>query len=301
VTVVIPVLDPPREDLEAAVRSLIGQTAADWAALVVDDGSDVDLSWVDVIDDRVRLVKRSHEGVSAARNAGVAAATTRWVAFLDHDDIWAPTKLARQIESLERSGAALSHTAFEWEQLRLTVDGSLDVSSMSRRYPGPVTYLDLLRGDHICTSSVVMSREAFDAVGGFDVSMSRAEDLDLWLRLLKTQSVFDVVDEPLVTYRTHDRSASSDYQDTYLRRREVLRRHLRSGRRAHDSAVIAAARAGLRRGRELAGAQAFDVARATRGSKITVHLTRALRHNPGLVASSLRQRLRGPRDRGLHA
>ncbi|MGC5166872.1 glycosyltransferase family 2 protein [Luteimicrobium sp. DT211] len=295
-TVIIPVLDPPREELERAMRSLIGQTAGDWAAFVVDDGSDVDLKWIDDVDERVRLVKRGHEGVSAARNAGVTVATTRWIAFLDHDDIWAPTKLSRQIDSLERSGAALSHTAFEWEQLRPRGDGSLDVSSMPRRYPGPVTYLDLLRGDHICTSSVVMSRDAFHAVGGFDVSMSHAEDLDLWLRLLQSHAVFDVVDEPLVTYRTHDRGASSDYQDTYLRRRELLRRHLRSGRRAHDPEVIAAARAGLRRGREIAGAQAFDVARATRGTRITVHLTRALWRNPRLIASSLRHRLRGPRD-----
>jgi glycosyltransferase involved in cell wall biosynthesis len=275
VSVVLPVLDPGPA-LRDALGSVVAQSIGDWEALVVDDGSAEDLAWVEAVDPRVRLLRKEHAGVSAARNAGARAATGTWVAFLDHDDRWAPAKLERQLQGLARTGAGLSHTAFTWEQE--ADDGT--VSAWVRSYPTRLTYEAMLVGDHVCTSSVVVDRRLLLDVGGFDARLRRAEDLDLWLRLLRDGTVFDVVDDPLVTYRTHPRGASADYEDTFVRRRAVLRRHLEAARRAGDRRVAAAARAGLRRGRELAGAQAFDAARAASGGERLRHLARALAHDP---------------------
>ncbi|WP_159798804.1 glycosyltransferase family 2 protein, partial [Puerhibacterium puerhi] len=234
VSVVLPVLDPG-PPLRDALGSVVAQTVTDWEAIVVDDGSAEDLSWVEAVDPRVRLQRMEHAGVSAARNAGARAAAGAWVAFLDHDDLWAPTKLERQLQGLARTGAELSHTAFTWEHV--ADDGT--ASAWVRSYPARLTYEAMLVGDHVCTSSVVVDRRLLLDVGGFDARLRRAEDLDLWLRLLRDRTVFDVVDDPLVTYRTHSRGASADYEDTFVRRRDVLRRHLAAARRAGDRRVAA--------------------------------------------------------------
>ncbi|MEU2201876.1 glycosyltransferase family A protein [Isoptericola sp. NPDC019482] len=278
VTVVLPVLDPGPA-LRHAIDAVVAQTWADWEAIVVDDGSGEDLGWVDRVDPRVRLVRRTHAGVSAARNAGTLAARGRWVAFCDHDDVWAPEKLERQVQGIAASGAALSHTAFVWEQT-----GPAGVAVHDRRYPAPLTYAGLLRGDHICTSSVLVDRATLVAAGGFDTSMRRAEDLDLWLRLMRSGERFDVVDEPLLTYRSHPSGASSDHLDTYRRRRDVLRSHLRAARLEGRRKDAAAARAGLRRGRELAAVQAFDEARQAAGAQRVRHLAQAAWWRPRVVA-----------------
>ncbi len=279
-SVVIPAYDPG-DELRDAVASVLAQTEQRFEIVVVDDGSAQPLDAVARLDPRVRILRQDNAGVSAARNAGIRAARAPWVAFLDDDDAWDPGKLSAQLDELARTDAVLCHTAFRWEQ-----DGTV---THVRRYPAPLTYAALLKGDHVCTSSVVVSREAVLAAGGFDPSLRLAEDLDLWLRLLRGGALFAVVDEPLLTYRTHDAGASADYESTYQARRRVLREHART---AADGETARAVRAGLRRGRELAAAQAFDAARATTGRGRVTHLRRAVTRHPGFVASQLAHRLR---------
>jgi glycosyltransferase involved in cell wall biosynthesis len=285
VSVVVPVLDPG-PDLRTALASLVAQTVTDWEAIVVDDGSTEDLGWVDHVDPRIRRVRQQRAGVSRARNAGVATARAVWVAFLDHDDAWAPEKLGRQLAELERTGADVCHSAFTW--VHRDCDGE---SARDRRYPHPLGYQDMLVGDHVCTSSVLLRRATFLESGGFDDGLRKAEDLELWLRLLRAGARFAVVDEPLVTYVSHAAGASSDYEGTYRARRSVLRDHLRSARADRDAELVRAARAGLRRGRELAGAQALDQARASSGSARLRHVARAVAHDPRFATRSLRRAL----------
>lgn len=283
VSVVIPAYDPG-DELRDALASVLAQTEQRFEVVVVDDGSRRPLDGVAALDPRIRVLRQDNAGVSSARNAGLRAASAPWVAFLDDDDVWEAGKLRAQLDALERTGATLCHTAFRWEQTGLS-----GTATHERRYPAPLTYPALLRGDHVCTSSVVVDREAVLTLGGFDVSLRLAEDLDLWLRLLREGARFAVVDEPLLTYRTHDAGASADYEATYRARRRVLRDHART---AVGGEAADAARAGLRRGRELAAAQAFNAARASSGRARLVHLSRAVRRAPGFVAGQLRHRAR---------
>lgn len=100
VAVVIPAYNPGPY-LRPALDSVIGQTFTDWECVVVDDGSTEDLSWVDGIDKRVRLITKRNQGVSIARNVGVAATTAPWVAFLDSDDLWYPKKIEAQLATVD--------------------------------------------------------------------------------------------------------------------------------------------------------------------------------------------------------
>lgn len=286
VAVVMPVLDPGPA-LREALESVRVQSTGRWELLVVDDGSRVDLSWVAALDPRIRLVCQAHAGVSAARNLGIAEATAEWVAFLDHDDVWAPDKLERQLTALEDSGADLSHTAFRWEFVRAGEAPAFQEA----RYGRVVTYEALLQGETVCTSSVLVRRSALLDAGGFDPSLARAEDLDLWLRLLRRGARFDVLDAVLVTYRVRPSGASADYADTWRRRRDIVRQHGAAARATGDRVLAAAARRGLRRGNELAASQAVDGARAATGWRRAAHLGRALRYHPPTVAGVVVQQL----------
>src|SRR5438132_350110 len=95
-SVVIPALNAAAT-LPATLAALQEQTCSDWEAIVVDDGSTDDTPRVveqhAVRDSRIRLVRASSHGVSAARNAGIAAATGAWLLFLDADDSLFPGAL----------------------------------------------------------------------------------------------------------------------------------------------------------------------------------------------------------------
>src|SRR4029450_6793943 len=90
----------------AAVGTLGGQRNVALETIVVDDGSTDDTpSVLRSLGDRIRVVRHDRsQGVSAARNRGIAEARGEWVAFLDDDDLWAPDKLALQLDSLRREG-----------------------------------------------------------------------------------------------------------------------------------------------------------------------------------------------------
>src|SRR5918992_1242380 len=106
ITVVIPTRDRA-EFLPLAVQTATEQESVDVAVVVVDDRSKVPAAGLSRLGDpRVRIVRLSTKsGVPAARNAGLAATQTEWVAFLDDDDVWAPTKLRQQLDAAENENA----------------------------------------------------------------------------------------------------------------------------------------------------------------------------------------------------
>jgi glycosyltransferase involved in cell wall biosynthesis len=181
VSVVVPTRNRRRQ-LELALRSVLWQEDADLEVVVVDDGSTDDTaSFVAGIQDqRVRLIGNDPQiGVSAARNRGVAEARGDWIAFLDDDDLWAPTKLRLQLATLRTTGSQWAYGGEVIVDQDLRV---LDGSPPPR--PQQVTewleHYDAVPGG---TSSVVVSRELLAQVGGFDPRLSASEDWDLWIRL----------------------------------------------------------------------------------------------------------------------
>src|SRR5918994_5708347 len=112
VSVVIPTRDRGRL-LALTLHSVRWQREVDLEVVVVDDGSSDDTAQVvaALAAPRVRLVRHDHpQGVSAARNRGIAEAGGAWVAFLDDDDLWAPDKLACQLEAAHQTGRTWVYT-----------------------------------------------------------------------------------------------------------------------------------------------------------------------------------------------
>jgi glycosyltransferase involved in cell wall biosynthesis len=208
VTVVIPTRD--RQNLlQRAIGSALQQRDVDVEIVVVDDGgTDGTAELVRTLGlPRVRLLRHERSrGVSAARNAGLAAAETRWVAFLDDDDVWAPTKLSAQLGELDRVPGAI------WSCVgALHVDGSLRVITSSPPPASGELTSALSRGPAVPGggSGVLVETALARAAGGFDEGLSILADWDFYLRLSLSSPVASVP-EPLLGYYVH---ADSMYHD----------------------------------------------------------------------------------------
>lgn len=193
VSVIIPTHN--RGDLVLrALGSVYAQTLAPPEVIVVDDGS------TDGTEDRVcsafpavRYVRQENRGVSAARNAGIRRARGRWIAFLDSDDAWTPSKLARQAEALARhDGYLISHTDEIWIRHGRRVN-----PKKRHAKSGGHIFTACLPLCVISPSAVMIERTLFDRVGMFDETLPACEDYDMWLRICARYPVL-FVEEPLV-------------------------------------------------------------------------------------------------------
>jgi glycosyltransferase involved in cell wall biosynthesis len=206
------------------LRSALNQTFQDLEIIVVDDGSrDQTIARVAAFGDRVRLHPQRNSGVSRARNKGVSLARGEWIAFLDADDQWLPTKIERQLAS---SPAAMTFT----DRFNIGDRAGLpEVQSLCQPMAGGDIFEALLCGNFITTTSVMMRRALFEEYGGFDVALSGTEDWDLWLRVAADHEI-GFCAEPLVRYRLHAGGISRNFAKVNRERLQVISRAL-AGRR----------------------------------------------------------------------
>jgi glycosyltransferase involved in cell wall biosynthesis len=183
--------------LREAINSVLAQSNQSFELIVVDDGStDGTAEHLTKLDQTIRVERIDHCGPGAARNHGVALARAPLIAFLDSDDIWAPTKLERQLAFMRANpDCAISQTNEIWIRNGRRVNPGL----RHRKRAGDI-FIDSLRTCLISMSATMMRTELFRSLCGFDESMAAAEDYDLWLRILINHEV-DLLGEPLVTRR----------------------------------------------------------------------------------------------------
>jgi hypothetical protein len=202
VSVVLPTRERPAL-LAAALRSALGQAGVRLEVVVVDDAPVPGaLAIPELRDARVRLLAGGGGGVSRARNLGVDAAATPWIAFLDDDDVWAPDKLRRQLDAAAHADAclvacdvAIVDEAGGFRELREAGDG--------RPLAELLTHANVIH----TPSSVLVRRDAVLEAGGFDPELAMLADWDLWLSVT-ARCASAVVTEPLVAYREHAASMS---------------------------------------------------------------------------------------------
>jgi glycosyltransferase involved in cell wall biosynthesis len=208
--------------LELTLRSVFEQQNVAFEVVVVDDGSTDDTCrLLQNLGDRVRVVRHERPGgVSAARNHGIAEARGRWVAFLDDDDLWAPDKLACQLEALRVSDRQWAYTG--------AVDMTTNHRVLAGQAPAPPDQLveELMVRNRMPAgaSNVIVLKEWLPAAPVFDGSFYHAADWDLWIRLAR-QGPPAYVPRPLVAYRFHAGGASLDLLGMFAEAVEIGRRH----------------------------------------------------------------------------
>jgi glycosyltransferase involved in cell wall biosynthesis len=181
VTVVIPTQGRWRL-LRRTLAGALSQRGVELEVVVVDDASSDETAegLVELGDRRIRPIRHHvSRHVAAARNAGIAAASGEWIAFLDDDDLWAPNKLCGQL-----AAAAGQKADFAW-CAGLVVDTQCSIlETWPARNPDEILGL-LLRGNWMPAgaSNVVARAEVIRDLGGFDEELRHFADWDLWIRL----------------------------------------------------------------------------------------------------------------------
>ena len=202
VSVVIPNYNYERY-LRETIDSVLGQTYPDVEIIVVDDGSkDESKEILAGYGDRIRTIFQKNQGVSATRNNGVKESTGEFIAFLDADDAWLPTKLEKQVRRFrEDSSLGLLHVGVD----EVDADGNSLVERLEGVEGNVSATLLMSKREGVLGggSGLMVPRRVFDEVGGFDLRLSTSADWDLFYRISERYSV-GFVPEILLKYRVHN-------------------------------------------------------------------------------------------------
>ena len=203
VSVIIPAYRQA-EFITACLDSIAAQTyAGPIEAIVIDDGSPDDSAAVaEAHPLRPVVIRQENQGVSGARNRGIAAASYPLIAFLDADDAWLPEKLDVQVAALMAAGGrGVAFTRYR----RVHPDGSSPAGAEHPSPRGEETPSRLIKQNIIGTSTVLTHRDCIAAVGDFptrDNLLKAGQDYALWLRIAAYYPMV-YVPEVLTLYMVH--------------------------------------------------------------------------------------------------
>ena len=207
VSVVIPTYNRASTILRA-VDSVLKQSHKNIDLIVVNDGSEDETQ--DILERKkgIRILSwEVRRGVSAARNEGVAASKGEWIAFLDSDDKWMPKKLEIQLDLAEREEVPLVHGEEVW----IRNGRRVNPKKKHQKFGGNI-FEKCLKLCLISPSAVLIKRDVFDDVGGFDESFPVCEDYDLWLKITSLHRVGFVSDPVIIKYGGHSDQLSRRYK-----------------------------------------------------------------------------------------
>lgn len=216
VSVVIPTYNRSKV-LPNSIDSVLTQTYQDFELIIVDDGSiDDTASKVEkyLKDERVRYIQlEKNAGVSNARNVGVQNANGEWIAFHDSDDCWRPNKLEKQMEYLDsHPECKMVYSAYEFH-----VPGKEETIKVPMGIQTGNLVDSLLVANRVGAPTVVVDRNLYIELGGFDESFPALEDWDFAIKAAIATEV-GYVDEPLVDVHYSDGSISGSTMNYYQAR-----------------------------------------------------------------------------------
>ena len=207
--------------LTEAIDSVLNQTFKDFELIVVDNYSSDNTESVvkSYADDRVRYFKNQNKGfIGVNRNYGIKKSRGEYIAFLDDDDLWLPEKLERQVKLLD-SNKELGLVYSDCYVIDSSGDLRKGTYFVSRKPVRGNAFSELFQRNPIPMLTVVIRKEVFDKVGGFNPRYKISLDYDLWLRIAEYYPV-DFVEQPLAKFRVH--SGSIYQKHTALAYRENL-------------------------------------------------------------------------------
>jgi glycosyltransferase involved in cell wall biosynthesis len=227
VSVVIPAYDIA-EYLPMAIDSALAQSYPRLEVVVVDDGSTDDTPAILAgYGDAIVTVTQENRGLASARNSGIRTARGTYVALLDGDDLWLPARIERLVEKIE-SDPDFGIVTSEMYMIDEDVLTERRLYAQQRKRPFPIEkdrqIAEIACFNFMCVSAL-MRRDLVIEQGLFTDGMRRAEDYDLWIRLLLAGSRAGFVDEPLGYYRIRAGSLSRTGEQADAHR-AVLERHL---------------------------------------------------------------------------
>jgi glycosyltransferase involved in cell wall biosynthesis len=201
------------EMLSQTVDSILSQSFKDLELIIVDNlSTDGTSDYIKSLDDsRIRYLKNPNYGVIAVnRNYGVLQAKGKYIAFCDDDDLWMTDKLSKQIELLNKN----PDVVLTYSHAESFLGDNIVSRKMNRRTVNQNHFFQLLRGNFIPNSSVLIKRDIFNALGGLNESINLREDYEMWLRVANNYLILGT-DQVLIKYRLHrNNNAGSKVAET---------------------------------------------------------------------------------------
>jgi len=198
--------------ISQTIDSVLSQTYKNWEMIIVDDCSKDDS--VKVIqsfvkqDSRIKLIQLSeNSGAAVARNAGIQAASGRFIAFLDSDDVWLPNKLEKQLAFMQQNNYPFTFAAYDKIDEQGRVLGHVGI-------PSRVSYADLLKTCYVGCLTAMYDTDYLGKV--YMPLIRRRQDFGLWLKLLKNVDYAYGFQDTLGLYRVRDGAISSNKFTTSL-------------------------------------------------------------------------------------
>ena len=227
VDIIIPAYNAARF-LPAALESVISQTYTDWRIILVDDGSTDNTAAVAHefqrrLQDRMLVITQPNGGQNAARNTAVRNSTAEFLATLDADDIWLPSRLADSLKAFEgRPHVGLSYGLITW------IDESgapLETfQGNPRDREGRIAPAIYMRTVELPCPTITFRRKCIEEVGLFDETMRGTEDRDMWFRIaLRHEVAF--IPKVIAYYRVSANSMSSDLNRMFTGQRQFIDKH----------------------------------------------------------------------------
>ncbi len=222
VSVVIPAYNAS-DYIRAAISSALSSQGVTLEVIVIDDGS-TDDTWqiLEEFGDSIEKYRVERGGPYAARNFAAARARAPWLAFLDADDEWLPTKLRSQLALASDDTAAVYTDCRNIGDTRRVKPLQSDNTQL---HDGQVLR-HLFHSNFISLSSALVRREWFERLGGFAERQRGVQDWDFWLRLASAGGEVRLCREPLTLYRHHAGQMTRNLDDRLHDRLAVLRHAL---------------------------------------------------------------------------
>ena len=179
------------------IRSVQAQTYQNWEMIIVDDcstdGSEDEIAPLMAEDDRIRLLKNpKNSGAAVSRNYALREAKGRLVAFLDSDDLWAPEKLEKQLEFMEKEGCSFCYTEYK------EIDDRSQETGVLISGPRKVSKLGMFAFCWPGCLTVMYDREKVGLIQIEDIKKNN--DYAMWLKVCRKAECY-MLREPLALYR----------------------------------------------------------------------------------------------------
>ena len=193
--------------IEESISSVQNQTYQNWELIIVDDGSNDDtikrVQKVQLSDSRIRLFRNKiNSGAAVSRNNALLEAKGKWVAFLDSDDLWEPTKLEKQIGFMEKNGYAFTYTGYK------EIDEKSRATGVVLSGPEHITKAGMFAFCWPGCLTVMYDREKIVLLQISDIKKNN--DYAMWLKVIKHADCY-LLDECLAMYRRGRKGSISSH------------------------------------------------------------------------------------------
>jgi len=238
VSVIIPTYNSAKF-ISDSVSNVTSQTYPNIEILIIDDGStDNTEAIVRALPGPIRYIKQVNSGPSAARNHGIRQSNGKYIAFLDVDDGWEPSKIKNQVVFFEND-KSLSIVATGYVRCDADLSPietvSLEVPSKNK---GIIPFRVLLERNQLLTSSIMVKKQTLDECGSFDDKIRFGEDWDLWVRTAQLGRI-GYIQTPLAKYRAHGGGLTGKLDDKNMQDwLEVIRKNKLRADNWYDRNII---------------------------------------------------------------